>query len=164
MEDRFDHSSAVTKAGMFIFGSKRGMRRPGTSDQTTYSVEFYPAAIAADGGSFNPMWQPGPQLPEPLYGMSTVTFMDNIYLFGGLHITSRSERRREVLVLKPGEEEWLVLGEMNTPRSRAVIINFGYQLFIIGGCDKGCAAEQFTPALGRSSVRYTNVRVETCQR
>ena len=120
MEDRFDHSSAVTKAGMFIFGSKRGMRRPGTSAQTTYSVEFFPsAASATKGGSFNPMWQPGPDLPEPLYGMSTITFMDNIYLFGGLHVTSRSERRKEVLVLKPNSEEWLVLGEMNTPRSRA---------------------------------------------
>ena len=82
-------------------------------------MEFFPAAQAADGGSFNPMWQPGPDLPEPLYGMSTVTFLNNIYLFGGLHITSTKERRNEVLVLKPDSEEWLVLGQMHTPRSRA---------------------------------------------
>lgn len=118
-------------------------------------MEFFPAAQAADGGSFNPMWQPGPDLPEPLYGMSTVTFLNNIYLFGGLHITSTKERRSEVLVLKPDSEEWLVLGQMHTPRSRAVIINFGLQMFIIGGCDRGCAAELFTPALGRSEVRYS---------
>ena len=34
-------------------------------------------------------------------------------------------------------------------RSRAVVVNFGYQLFIIGGCDGGCAAELFTPAISR---------------
>ena len=34
MEDRFDHSSAVTTNGMYIFGSKRGMRRPGMDSKT----------------------------------------------------------------------------------------------------------------------------------
>ena len=59
--------------------------------QTAYSTEYFPAAPqgGADGGSFNPKWSPGPELPEPLYGVSTAVFNDNIYVFGGLHINSR---------------------------------------------------------------------------
>ena len=64
-----------------------------------------------------------------------------------------------MLVLQPGSEEWLLLGEMKTPRSRAVIVNFGYQMMVIGGCDKGCPAEQFTPGLGTFGVSsiFTNL-------
>ena len=59
--------------------------------QTAYSTEYFPAAPqgGADGGSFNPKWSPGPELPEPIYGVSAAVFNDNIYVFGGLHINSR---------------------------------------------------------------------------
>ena len=33
-------------------------------------------------------FQPGPELPIPLYGASTDVFLDTIYLFGGLHVDS----------------------------------------------------------------------------
>jgi len=91
MESRFDHSAAVTVHGMYLFGSKAGKRAYGSSGQTAYSTEYFPAAPqgGADGGSFNPKWSPGPELPEPLYGVSTAVFNDNIYVFGGLHINSR---------------------------------------------------------------------------
>ena len=69
----------------------------------------------------------------------------------------QSDRRKDVLVLQPGSEEWLLLGEMKTPRSRAVIVNFGYQMMVIGGCDKGCPAEQFTPGLGTFGVSHAHI-------
>ena len=59
--------------------------------------------------------------------------------------------------MQPGSEEWLLLGEMKTPRSRAVIVNFGYQMMVIGGCDKGCPAEQFTPGLGTFGVSLKQI-------
>lgn len=74
----------------------------------------------------------------------------------------QSDRRKDVLVLQPGSEEWLLLGEMKTPRSRAVIVNFGYQMMVIGGCDKGCPAEQFTPGLGTFGVSLTLFNLYQC--
>ena len=61
------------------------------------------------------------------------------------------ERRKEIYILKPDTTEWLLLGEMITPRSRSVILNYGYQMMIIGGCDRSCFAELFTPAQGRTA-------------
>ena len=54
--------------------------------------------------------------------------------------------------MKPKSSEWLLLGEMITPRSRSVILNYGYQMMIIGGCDRSCFAERFTPALGNTKT------------
>ena len=70
-------------------------------------------------------------------------------MFGGLHVLSRSTRRSEVYALVPEASEWLLIGNMNMARSRAVVVNFGYQLVVLGGCDGGCAAELFTPAISR---------------
>ena len=100
--------------------------------QTTTSWSFYPQKLIC-----------------LIQGQSSTTLLDTIYVFGGLHVLSRSTRRSEVYALGPDSDEWLLIGNMNMARSRAVVVNFGYQLFIIGGCDGGCAAELFTPAISR---------------
>jgi len=114
-------------------------------------VELFPAAppAGAQGGSFNPKWIPGPELPEPLYGQSTATLLDTIYVFGGLHVMSRTERKTNVWALPQGAQEWHIIGQMQTARSRPVVVNYGYQMMIVGGCDNSCAAELFTPAIAQ---------------
>ena len=46
MEPRFDHSTAVTKNGIYLIGSKTGERGAGRDPSTTYSTEHFPAAPA----------------------------------------------------------------------------------------------------------------------
>lgn len=151
MEPRFDHSTAVTSQGIFIIGSKSGARGVGIKPQTIYSTEIFPAAPAdgAQGGAFNPKWIPGPELPEALYGQASATLLDTIYVFGGLNVMSRTERRSNVWALVAGATEWQIIGQMQTARSRPVVVNYGYQMMIIGGCDNGCAAELFTPSISQ---------------
>lgn len=78
MESRFDHSAAVTSEGIYIMGSKSGTRGRGAKPQTTYSVELFPSVskAGAQGGSFNPSWIPGPELPVPLYGQEKFLTID----------------------------------------------------------------------------------------
>ena len=71
-------------------------------------------------------------MPEPLYGQSTAVLLDTIYLFGGLHVLSRNERRTTVWALLADSDEWIAIGQMQTARSRPVIVNYGYQMMILG--------------------------------
>lgn len=85
---------------------------------------------------------------------ASAVLLDTIYVFGGLHVMSRTDRENAVYALTLGSSEWQMIGQMNTPRSRPVVVNYGYQMAIIGGCDGGCKAELFTPAIANFRLTH----------
>ena len=58
-----------------MIGGKTGTRLFDGEPFTKYTVEIFPSAPegGATGGSFNPTWIPGTQLPEAIYGLSEVS-------------------------------------------------------------------------------------------